>query len=257
MSKLTDIIAKICRKWTKFRLRPIRVFCFHQVSETYNPLAMWECDWTPTELFKRNIMYLQSRGVKFISLQQAHEKLKFDWFRHKKYAVLTADDGYKSLLNILPWLEEQRIPITLFVNTKYLDGKSWSAINEEQARRVKPEVDMLREVCPNLYLSVEELKKVAAMPNVTISLHGHEHLDATEQTIEDFKRNVQLCQDALKDVPHVLPYFAYTWGKHDVETDKILKGMGLTPVLVNGTKNYKNVKYIDRLAIDGKNGSSI
>jgi len=244
---------RIQRKLLKLRLRPIRVFCFHQVSDMYDPLTIWECDWTQTELFKRNIMYLQSHGVNFISLSDAHEKLKRDRLRCKKYAVLTADDGYKSLHNILPWLAEQCIPITLFVNTKYLDGKSWSQINEEQARRVKPNVDMQKDVCPNLYLSKEEFIKVAAMPNVTIGMHGHEHIDATQQSLEDFKKNVRLCQDTLKDVPHVLPYFAYTWGRHNAETDEVLSEMGLTPVLVNGT----NVKYIDRLAIDGKNESNI
>ena len=240
----------------KSRLQPIRVFCFHQVSDEYNPLLMWECDWTQTEQFKRNILHLKSQYT-FISLTDAYEKMRHDVFRFRKYAVLTADDGYKSILSILPWLEEQQIPITLFINTKYLDKHSWSAINEEQARRVKPSVDMLREVCPNLYLSRDELRQVAAMPNVTIGMHGHEHLDATEQAIEDFKRNVQLCQDALKDVPHVLPYYAYTWGRHNKATDNALKEMGLTPILVNGTRNYNNVEYIDRLAIDGKNESNI
>ena len=247
-----NLFAKIRRKLVKLRLQPIRVFCFHHVSDEYDPLTMWECDWTQTDVFKKNILSLKKSGHEFISLVEAHEKLKHDWFRTKKYAILTADDGYKSLLNILPWLEEQRIPITLFVNTKYLDGKSWSAINEEQARRVKPEVDMLREVCPNLYLSVEELKKAAAMSNVTIGMHGHEHLDATKQTIEDFKKNVQQCQDALQNIPHVIPYFAYAWGKHNAETDKILKEMSLIPVLVDGTKNYNNAECVDRLAIDGK-----
>lgn len=234
------------------RLQPIRVFCFHQVSDDYNPLTMWECDWTQTELFKRNILNLKEKGYIFISLHQAHEKLKHDRFRYKKYAVLTADDGYKSLLNILPWLEEQQIPITLFVNTKYLDGQSWSNINEEQARRAKPDVDMLEKVCPKLYLSMEELKKVAAMPNVTIGMHGHEHLDATQQTIEEFERNVLSCKEALKNIPHTIPYFAYAWGKHNKATDKVLKEMDLIPVLVNGTKNYTYGGYIDRMAIDGK-----
>lgn len=236
----------------KLRLQPIRIFCFHQVSDEYAPLTMWECDWTQTELFKRNIQNLMERGYNFISLLQAHEKLKRDKFRCKKYAVLTADDGYKSLLNILPWIEEQRIPITLFMNTKYLDGKSWSAINEEQARRVKSDADMEKDVCPNLYLSKEEFIKVAAMPNVTIGLHGHEHLDATEQTKEEFKQNVQLCQDALRDVPNTVPYFAYPWGRHNEKTDKVLKEMGIPPILVDGTKNYNNSVYIDREAIDGK-----
>ena len=246
MIRLTEIKAKIRRKWTKLRLQPIRVFCFHHVSDEYNPLTMWECDWTRTEIFKHNIQKLKAQGYNFISLSEAHEKLKYDWFRCREYAVLTADDGYKSLLNILPWLEEQRIPITLFVNTKYLDGKSWSAINEEQARRVKPNVDMQKDVCPKLYLSQEELKQVAAMSNVTIGMHGHEHLDARKQTIEEFKMNVERCQSALKDVPHTIPYLAYTWGRHNAEKDRVLQEMGLIPVLISGTWNYNNTNYIDR-----------
>ena len=252
-----SIIAKIRRTWAKLRLQSIRVFCFHQVSDEYNPLTMWECDWTQIDQFKRNILRLKTEGEEFISLKEAYVKLLQDTFRTKKYAVLTSDDGYKSMLNILPWLEEQQIPITLFVNTKYLDGKSWSAINEEQARRAKPDVDMLTEVCPDLYLSREELLQVAAMPNVTIGMHGHEHLDATKQTISAFKENVEKCQTALKGVPHTIPFFAYTWGKHNAETDAVLNEKGLIPVLVQGSKNYCDTKFIDRIAIDGKNESNI
>lgn len=246
---LIDIIH---RKLLRLLLQPIRVLCIHHVSEEYNPLTMWKCDWTQIEQFKRNVQYLKTSGVEFISLKESYEKLKHDRLRLKKYAVLTADDGYKSILNILSWLEEQQIPITLFINTKYLDGESWSAINEEQARRTKPDVDMLKDVCPTLYLSKQELKRIAASEYFTIGMHGHEHLDATEQTIEEFIENVQKCQTALKDVPHVIPYFAYPWGRHNAATDKLLEEMGLVPVLVNGTKNYTYEGYIDRLAIDGK-----
>lgn len=252
MSKLTEIKVKIRRKWMKLRLQPIRVFCFHHVSDEYDPLTMWECDWTQTELFKSNIQNLKVRGYTFISLPEAYFKLRNDRLRYKKYAVLTADDGYKSLLNILPWLEEQYIPITLFVNTKYLDGKSWSEINEEQARRVNPNVDMLKNVCPDLYLSKRELKIIAASEYVTIGMHGHEHLDATEQTKEGFMENVQKCQLALKELPHTVPYYAYAWGKHNTEKDKLLAEMGLVPVLVNKNPNYSYDGYIDRFAIDGK-----
>lgn len=248
---ILDWLHKIQRKWIKLRLQPIRVYCLHHVSDEYNPLTMWECDWTQTELFKRNILRLKSQYT-FIPLAEAYEKMQQDVFRFRKYAVLTADDGYKSLLSVLPWLEEQQIPITLFVNTKYLDGQSWSVINEEQAKRANEDVDMLRDVCPNLYLSKEELLQVAAMPNVTIGMHGHEHIDATQQSLEDFKKNVQLCQDALRDVPNTVPYFAYPWGRHNEKTDKVLKGMNLIPVLVNGTKNYTYEGYIDRMAMDGK-----
>lgn len=245
-----DLIHRIRRKLKKLRLQPIRVYCVHHVSEQYDPLTMWECDWTQIDQFKDNILHLKAKGVEFISLIEAHKMLKHDWFRCKKYAVLTADDGYKSMLNILPWLEEQLIPITLFVNTKYLDGKSWSAINEEQARRAKPDVDMLTEVCPDLYLSREEFLKVVEMPNVTIGMHGHEHLDATKQTLADFKLNVERCQEDLKDVEHTIPFMAYTWGRHNRLSNAVLKEKGITPVMADGELNYNDATVIHRELID-------
>ena len=234
----------------KLCLQPIRVLGFHQVSDEYNPLTMWECDWTQTEQFKKNILHLKEQGYTFISLSEAYKKIANDKFRNHKYVVLTFDDGYKSISNILPWLEEQKIPITLFINTKYLDGKSWSAINEEQARRAKKDIDMLKEVCPDLYMSQEELFRLTS-PLISIGMHGHEHLDATKQTTEEFKQNVQQCKELLKNHPRYIPYFAYTWGHHNEKTDNLLKEIELVPVLMNGNKNYNNAGYIDRIAIDG------
>ena len=243
-------INRIKRKWMKLRLRPIRVFCFHQVSDEYNPLMMWECDWTQTEQFKQNLLHLKSQ-YSFISFAEAYDKMQYDLFRFRKYAVLTADDGYKSILDILPWLEEQQIPITLFINTKYLDGKSWSAINEEQARRARPDVDMLHDVCPDLYLSREELFTLTSHL-ITIGMHGHEHLDATQQTESEFRQNVEQCRELLEQHPQYAPFFAYTWGHHNEATDRVLMQMNIVPVLINGNNNYNNAKYINRESIDGK-----
>lgn len=246
-----NLFAKILRRVVRLRLQPIRVFCFHQVSELYNPLTMWECDWTQINLFKQNILKLKEQYT-FISLTEAHEKIKHDCFRSRKYAVLTADDGYKSLLSILPWLNEQKIPITLFVNPRYWDGLSWSEINEEQSRRVKSDVDMLTEVCPDLYLTKEQLQRIASSPLVTLGLHGYEHFDATKMSLSEFTDNVQQCRDSICDMDGYIPYMAYTWGRHNKSTDSILQKMNIVPVLVNGMDNYNNSDYIDRIAIDGK-----
>ena len=236
-------------KLMRLRLRPIPVFCFHQVSDYYNPLTMWECDWTQLDQFKRNILRLREKYV-FISLQEAHDKIRHDVFRFKNYVVLTADDGYRSLFNVLPWLEEQKIPITLFVNTKYLDGQSWSTINEEQVKRTNNEVDILSEVCPDLYLSYEELFSLDSSW-VSVGLYGHEHLDPLKQTEIEFWENIRACHAILARHPRFVPYYAYPWGRHSEVTDRIIKRMGLTPVLVSGEKNYNNPEYITRICIDG------
>lgn len=118
---MSKVIDKITRKLLKLRFQPIRVFVFHQVSASFDPSTMWSCDWTEIEQFKRNILKLKSEYT-FVSLPEAYEKLKKDKFRVRKYAVLTADDGWASVINVVPWLAEQKISVTLFLNPQYLDG---------------------------------------------------------------------------------------------------------------------------------------
>ena len=112
-------LQKLQRKWMKLRLQPIRVFCLHHACEQFDAEAMYPCDWMALDELKQKIIALRNQGYQFISLTKAYHHLKKDYFRRKKYAVLTFDDGYKSLKEVLPWLEEQKIPATLFINGKY------------------------------------------------------------------------------------------------------------------------------------------
>ena len=126
-----NVFVKIRRKLKKLFLQPIRVFCLHHVCEIYDSESMYPCDWMELVKFKQKINALRVQGCHFISLKEAYTHLKNDLFRKKKYVVLTFDDGYKSLTEILPWLEEQNIPVTLFINGKYLDGKSYHDVEKE------------------------------------------------------------------------------------------------------------------------------
>ncbi len=246
---IKKLIHKIVNRWRKLSLAPISVFVFHQVSDEYNPLTMWECDWTQIDLFKRNILALKQKYT-FISLIEAYNKLQNDWFRRKKYAVLTSDDGYLSLMNILPWLEDQQVPVTLFINAKYMDKQSWSAINEEQALRAQADVDM-KKVVSDLYLSKEQVFALTS-PLIEIGLHGYEHTDATQCTHEQFFQNVELCERALQNHPRYIPFMAYTWGHKNAQSEQILKEKNIIPVLVNGSINYTYRGGIDRQALDRK-----
>lgn len=229
MSKLTEILAKIRRKWTKIRLQPIRVFCFHQVSDVFDESTMKECDWLQTDVFERIICDMREQGYVFISLSEAHKKMQRDIFRCKKYAVLTADDGWASMKNVLPWLNEQLIPITLFLNPGYLDGKHFREIETEK------------------YLTEDEVKHLHEQyPLVTIGMHGWEHKDATMQTEEEFQESIEQSVKYLSALPNYVPYFAYTWGRHTMATNDILLKNSITPVLSNGGKNYSEFRALDR-----------
>ena len=235
MSKLTKILAKIRRKWTKIRLQPIRVFCFHHVSDTFDESTMKRCDWLPTDMFKQLVQQLREEGYSFISLTEAHSKLQHDLFRMGKYAVLTADDGWASLKYILPWLNEQHLPVTLFLNPAYLDGKH---IREKETER---------------YVSGAEVEKLQEQyPLLTIGSHGWEHKDATKQTEEEFRESLNRSKAYLSRLQNYIPYFAFTYGRYSLDQLDVVKNYELTSVMVNGTKNYIYKNYIDReiLGID-------
>ena len=94
-------LRKISRKLKKIRLRPISVFLFHQVSDAFDESTMKRGDWTETGQFKHNLEFLKKK-YRFVSLEKAHEMMRKDVFRFRDYAVLTSDDGWASLTNVLP-----------------------------------------------------------------------------------------------------------------------------------------------------------
>lgn len=222
-----ELINRIIRKWTKLRLQPIRVFCFHYVCEAFDGDSMHECDWMDIEAFKRAIIHMHNNGAKFISMSEAYMRITNDKIRRQKYIVLTFDDGYASLKKILPWLAEQHIPATLFINGKYLDGKSYRDNPKEQ------------------YLTKEELFALTS-PLIEIGSHGWEHKRATEMTTEEFAESVKRNIDLLSGHPNYIPFWAYTYGDHSNKTDDYLHRQGLVPIYIDGMKNYNEINVIHR-----------
>ena len=209
------------------RLQPICVFCLHHVCEQFDADTMYPCDWMALDEFKKKINELRNQGYQFISITDAYEHLRKDWFRCEKYAVLTFDDGYKSLQEVLPWLEEQQIPATLFINGKYLDGKSYRENPKEQ------------------YLTYDELFALTS-PMIEIGHHGWEHTAASEMTEEELFESLQKNTEILSAHPRYIPFWAYTWGKHIESNDKCLLVNVIIPILIEGNKNYKWIGTIDR-----------
>lgn len=211
----------------KFRLQPIRVFCLHHVCKTYDESAMYQDDWMQIDEFKAKVLSMQQDGVEFISLKEAYNKITNDKFRSNKYAALTFDDGYASLKEILPWLEEQQIPATLFINGKYLDGKSYRKSPNEK------------------YLNKEELFALTS-PLIEIGSHGWEHADASKMSDDEFKLNIEQNIQLLHTHPRYVPFHAYTWGRHTSKTNAYLLSHGIKPVYIDGAMNFCDSKVIHR-----------
>ena len=223
------IVAKIRRTWTKLRLQPIHVFCLHHVCAEFDAESMEAGDWMQMDEFKEKISAMRQSEIEFISLAEACKHISGDLFRSKKFAVLTFDDGYASLKEILPWLNEQNIPATLFLNGKYLDGKSYRTNSKER------------------YLTKEDLDTLHKLSSyLTIASHGWEHTSALEMSADEFTRSVRQNVERLHTYPCYIPFHAYTWGKHTKDTDAYLQSQGIMPVYIDGQMNYNNHGIIHR-----------
>ncbi len=222
-----EVIKKLQRKWKKLRLRPIRIFCLHHVCKAYDEESMCIGDWMSISSFKAKIMNMQKVGVHFISMKEAQKHMTCDVVRCRNYAVITFDDGYSSLKEILPWLAEHNIPVTLFINGKYLDGKSYRDNSNEK------------------YLTREELWTLAS-PFIEVGSHGWEHIDATQMSLDEFGRYIDENLKLIQQHPGYIPFHAYTWGRHTLGTDAYLHSKRITPVYIDGMKNYNGTEVVHR-----------
>lgn len=239
MVKIRTFLHKLQNRWTKLRLQPTRVFCIHQVTNTFDANSMWPCDWIQADIFKQKVTELQKKYT-FISLPEAQKHLCEDWFRCKHYAVMTADDGFASMKTIVPWLVERNIPITLFINPVVWDGKT---IGENA---LSLPIANCKNGAKSLYLALEELKELTKFPLVTIGYHGYEHIDEYKETNETFVANFEKCKTSMKILDNVIPFYAHTYGHATKENDDFLLKQNITPIFINGGKNYNHWQYLDR-----------
>lgn len=231
-------LIRIHRKWMKLRLRPIRVFCLHHITKSYDVNSMCNGDWMNVDSFKQTIRHMQQQGYRFISLDEAYHKVQHDFIRCHRYAVLTADDGYKSLDEVLPWLIENKLPITLFINGKYTDGIS---CREVKGKRFS-------------YLTTNDLQKYVHASDGLISIqsHGWEHLEAAKMTADEFTKQIENNNTYIKQnkLSKDVRFHAYTWGKHNGVTDRVLAEHNVISVLIDGMKNYNDKSLIHRELLD-------
>lgn len=212
----------------KLRLQPIRVYCLHHVTEVFDEETMHACDWMSADECKRKIQELREANVEFITIQEAQRHLKDDTIRTKKYAVITFDDGWASLKEIVPWFVSQQIPILLFLNPAYILGEERREMGNS--------------------LTQEELDNLLKKSNghIQIASHGWNHTLCTELNKSDFKSNVDKCEAYLKKYSEYIPFFAYPCGQYAKIYNDYLQVKHITSVYMDGKMNYNNENVIHR-----------
>lgn len=243
-----SLLHRALNKLQHLWLQPIDVFVFHKVEDVYNPAYGGIGDWTETSIFKSHLLRLR-QDYEFITLEDAYRRLTEDMFRFRKYAVLTSDDGYQSLLGILPWLEEQCIPVTLFLSVQYLDGVSHDSWFDTHWRDKSPEE--INALVEKMYLHTEHLLFLCG-DNVTIGIHGYGHDEVDRMSKAEFEAYLDKCIAGLNGHSRFVPFYAYTWGRHSTATDQILREKSIVPVYCDNQHNTKFNGAIHRICIDGQ-----
>lgn len=242
MQKNNGILSKIRRKFMKLRLQPIRVLCFHQVSECFDPAIYCDADWISLADLKGKIKALLQQGYHFISLEEAHHHIKYDFIRIRKYAVLTADDGLKCQLDLLPWLEENKIPLTMFLNVETLSGDKCGEPMMQYFNIVSKEQERAHSI---LYATADNIAAVQSSI-LSFGLHGIDHRGATSMTYEEYRSNIIECKTYLNKIVSTVPFYAYTYGIRTKEYDDILHENDFIPVYMDGRVNYNNPNGVHR-----------
>lgn len=231
MSVWKKFFRRVRRKILHLRLAPVRVFCFHVVEDHFNPETTWEEDFIQTDRFKEFILRLASDGYRFISLTDAYRHISSDFFRTKKYASITFDDGVSSITGILPWLAEHGIPVTLFVNPGFLLGE----------KREDKQMNLL---------SLSELEDLIDgyknKEEITVGNHSYRHEDCSALSVEAFRDDLTRSETILAGIRTRIPFFAYPCGIRTAVSDRIVREAQLIPVLCDQQKNYDDPSAVHR-----------
>ena len=127
----------------------------------------------------------------------------------------------------MPWLHQKQVPLTLFINGSYLDGKTYRESPDEE------------------YLTQNEVFALNDR-GIEIGNHSWDHRDLMRLSKQEFKQSVSCNVSLLKSHPRYVPFWAYPYGTHSKWSDDYLQQNNLIPVLMNGGLNYNNPNYINR-----------
>ena len=171
--------------------------------------------------------------------------------------ILSSDDGYRSVQRLLPILEEEAVPLTVFLSTEYSrrDAIYWwdqiyisgcsqsrtrsrlkhgvrSRVERDQALRnlgIDPDATAFRD--SHRLLSPDDVKRLARNPQLSFGNHTRNHLSlplledgVVQDEVEGARRDIQAWTGGT------VHHFAFPYGDHDGRTLDILRRCGYLTV---------------------------
>lgn len=262
------------------------IFNYHQVSKEFNPKTNIAGIWTQLDFFYEQVSYLKN-NYEIINLDDAINDLDRGTHKGTKIA-LTFDDGDKSIEeHVLPILEAESIPASIFINSAYVDNRAvcWTDAvlycQRGEASSSKLFVDQLIQKTRHAKDLVTYLKGVRALEIVInsidrfdsryvsssfleslnsklfrIGLHGHDHHRHGLFGYEWQRRNLEVNIAKLSAYPNFIPIFAIPFGKlmdWNEDTLKICRDLNVRPLFANGGYSTPTYPIGHRIPADSRN----
>jgi peptidoglycan/xylan/chitin deacetylase (PgdA/CDA1 family) len=186
------------------------------------------------KLFTQCIQWLVGMGYTFISLDQLVELLRKGPPFPRGKVWISLDDGYRNwLTNVLPVARKYGVPVTLFIPSgivagaglfPWLHDTNYPSNTNDFLKNVRGK-DVVRES-----LTVGEVKRIAADPEVTFGSHTVSHAITTVcSTVEELRVEIGSDKRTLeKWTGRAVESFAYPCGVFSGQEKQLLKDLHFT-----------------------------
>lgn len=194
---------------------PIFVLFYHRVAETHQ--NMWSMDFVT---FREQILWMQER-FDLVSLEEVQNRIQ-SGANERPAVSITFDDGYaENCDQALPFLIENKIPVTYFVTT-------------DHTKNQKPFPHDVEEGTP---LPVNTIESLRALANAGIEIGAHTrthpNLGNVTEPIEIFDEVITATREMESFIGRKINYFAFPYGQYknlNVEVFQLLKEAGFKAV---------------------------
>lgn len=179
-------------------------------------------------IFAAQLDYLRSKDMNFISLEQFRLFMKGGKVPDNAVLV-TFDDGYENFYTTAyPIMKERRIPGVSFVIT----GDFSKGALVATPHMTKAEIQNMTSSDPNMEVQAHTNKLHYKTSDTTDALTAPLVKDGVTETHEHYlariENDLRRCVEALRPLtPHVINTFAYPYGLHTPEVEKVAQNVGI------------------------------
>jgi poly-beta-1,6-N-acetyl-D-glucosamine N-deacetylase len=220
------------------------------------------------EEFEKTIVWLKSHNFKFLSPKDLEDIIEKKVEFPKGAVLITADDGWQTNEeNMVKVADKHRVPVTIFCSTQAIEeGTYWWSYFLRNKNNSYPTVKQLKKVTNEKRMetldklkqsitlereamTVDQVKRAAKSPYVTLGAHTHTHPILTRCGDEQVYEEIKTSKDKMEEwLGHEVQFFAYPNGNYGEREIRTLEKLNFKLAFANEPK-YLTPETLERMEI--------